>query len=318
MPSPKNTPKLRQSSRVGRLPKRCYFKHGAYYYVDTAYKWYRLGTTLPEALRHLAEIHATPENTMDKVFARYETVVLPTKAIRTQKSDLYSLTRLKPIFSHMPPNSIEPHHVWRYWETERKCTRQGRLEVGVLSHVFTVAMRWGLAKRNPCAGLRFPRNPPRRRYVSDEEFAETRGRAPERLQLAMDIALATGLRLTDILALRPESLSDEGLVVETSKTGVALCFTWTPQLRSASERWVALPSMTESGFTTAWQRLMSSVTKERRWQFRDLRAKSATDQDDEQQASSRLGHTSVGITRRVYIRKPRKVAPLDRSLDKRG
>jgi integrase len=252
---------------------------------------------------------------MGEVFSRYRTVVLPTKAVRTQKSDGYSLRRLQPIFSHMPPDAIEPHHVWHYWEQERGRSRQGRLEVGVLSHCFTMAMRWGLAKRNPCVGLRFPRNKARDRYVTDEEFEEARKRAPDRVQLAMDLALITGLRLTDILALRPESLSDEGLIVKTSKTGKALCFTWTDELHAAAQAWVALPPMTESGFTTAWQRLMRPVAKELRWQFRDLRAKSATDTEDEKTASRRLGHTSLAITRKVYIRKPTRVDPLDRQLD---
>lgn len=255
---------------------------------------------------------------MGRVFDRYEKVVLPTKSPRTQKTDAYCLKRLVPVFQDMPPDSIEPHHVWKYWEQERGGSRQGRLEVGVLSHVFTMALRWGLAKRNPCAGLRFPRNPPRRRYVTDDEFQKVFQMAPERLRLAMTIALATGLRLTDILALRLTAIQADGLVVETSKTGVALCFTWTPELRQAAEEWVALPLMTESGFTTSWQRLMGKLEKDARWQFRDLRAKSATDQDDDLVASSRLGHVSVGITRRVYIRKPRKVVSLDRSLDNRS
>ena len=47
-----------------------------------------------------------------------------------------------------------------------------------------------------------------------------------------------------------------------------------------------------------------------RFQFRDLRRKSASDEVDEIVAQQRLGHANVGITNRVYRVKPRKVRPL--------
>lgn len=300
------------------MPARCYRKHGSYYYVDRARKWHRLGKTVPEALTRLAELQtdSIAPSTMGEVFERYERHVLPTKSARTQKTDSYCLSRIRPVFKHMPPDTVKPHHVWQYWEN-RGSSRQARLEVGVLSHCFTMAMRWGLAQHNPCRGLQIPKNAPRRRYVTNAEFLAVRETAPERLKLAMDIGLATGLRLTDILALSPESLGDEGLVVDTSKTGTALCFTWTPELRAEVERWLALSPITESGFETAWQRLMRPLPKEQRWQFRDLRAKSASDSETLDSAAQRLGHTNAAITRRVYYRRPLVVATLAKAPKKK-
>ena len=64
-----------------------------------------------------------------------------------------------------------------------------------------------------------------------------------------------------------------------------------------------------------WQRLIKKAYAEKnaissRFQFRDLRAKSATDDDVLADASDRLGHSSQSLTKRVYIRKPTRVRPL--------
>jgi hypothetical protein len=47
------------------------------------------------------------------------------------------------------------------------------------------------------------------------------------------------------------------------------------------------------------------------FQFRDIRAKSASD-DTLERATKRLGHTSPEITERVYRRKIKRVQPLIR------
>ena len=53
-----------------------------------------------------------------------------------------------------------------------------------------------------------------------------------------------------------------------------------------------------------------------RFQERDLRAKSASDDADLESARRRLGHTSEQITRTVYRRKGEVVQPLKRPTNK--
>ncbi len=71
---------------------------------------------------------------------------------------------------------------------------------------------------------------------------------------------------------------------------------------------------TKNGFDSVWQRLMDKATVDEgaieRFQFRDLRRKSASDEVDEKVAQMRLGHANVDITKRVYRVKPNKVRPL--------
>ena len=49
---------------------------------------------------------------------------------------------------------------------------------------------------------------------------------------------------------------------------------------------------------------------EERFTFNDLRSKSASDTADVIEASERLGHSSIDLTRRVYRRRPAKVKAL--------
>jgi len=47
-----------------------------------------------------------------------------------------------------------------------------------------------------------------------------------------------------------------------------------------------------------------------RYRFNDIRAESASDDDNADRALHRLGHTSRQTTERLYLRKPKKVSPL--------
>jgi hypothetical protein len=47
-----------------------------------------------------------------------------------------------------------------------------------------------------------------------------------------------------------------------------------------------------------------------RYTFNDLRSKSASDTTELAEASAGLGHTTIAVTKRHYIRKPSVVKPL--------
>ncbi len=69
------------------------------------------------------------------------------------------------------------------------------------------------------------------------------------------------------------------------------------------------------GFNSNWHRKIRAAIAdeenalEEPFQFRDLRAKSASD-DSAEKASRRLGHANPAITERVYRRRPEVVKPL--------
>lgn len=317
-------PPRRKTDR--HLPRRVYRKHGAFWYVDKANKWHRLGDSEPEALRALAGLmEGAPTGTMDEVFARYRREILPKKAARTAKTQGLELDRLAKVFGHMLPTQVQPADCWEYYEA-RGAGSAAHHEVRLLSHVYTWARRWGLVRDNPARGLGLKTPKARTRYVTDEEFLAVREIAPPMVGLAMDLALLTGLRQGDLLALERRHITDEGIAVRTSKTGAGLLFEWTDELRlTVKACWSHPPhvrqflicgrngkAMTSSGFQTLWQRLMAKAVKAgvERFTFHDLRAKSLSDAQTLGDATARAGHADARITARVYRRRPEKVLPL--------
>jgi integrase len=68
---------------------------------------------------------------------------------------------------------------------------------------------------------------------------------------------------------------------------------------------------TKDGLVRVWTRTVERAGYDpREYHFNDIRAKIASDLLDENKASKQLGHTDERTTRRVYSRKPIRVAPV--------
>ena len=187
----------------------------------------------------------------------------------------------------------------------------------------------GVVDENPCKQIRKQRPKPRSRYVTGVEYDGAYQAMSPMFQCAMDLAVLTGLRPGDLLSLTRENLTDDGIEIATSKTGKALLIEWSAELRCVVKRaqkqkpQVRQPIIcnkqgkcyTVDGFNSIWYRNIRKATADSEnpldepFQFRDLRAKSASD-DVLEAASRRLGHSNSEITQRVYRRKPVKVRPL--------
>lgn len=322
----------RKRTTGAHLPRRVYLHHGSYFFVDRAGKWHNLGKTLAEAYRALAEhveVNLTAR-TMNALFDRYMTEVIPTKAPRTQRDNGYELQPLRATLGAMDPKYFKPRHGYAYFNERRKRSlRRAVAELALLSHVFTKAVEWGVVDENPCRQIRKERPPPRRRYVTENEYGGAYKTMPAMLQCAMDLAVLTGLRPADLLGLTRSNLTDDGIQVSTRKTGRDLVIVWSEDLRKVVKRALSLPPKfrqplicgrqgkpyTVDGFTSIWRRKMKKALDDpenplaESFQFRDLRAKSASD-DTPEAATARLGHTNAAITERVYRRKPATVRPL--------
>lgn len=317
------------------LPRRMYLRRGSYYFVTPAGKWEPLGKDLGEALAAYGRKigGSWSGRTLGDVIDRYRTEVLPLKrSEHTRDDEGAQLNRLKLVFGEMLPDSIEPQHCYRYMDRRR--TKAGkpapvsaRHEIKLLGHVFAKAIRWGVAAGNPVRSMEKEPRGKRSRYVTDAEFAAVYGLASERMRIAMDLALLTGLRRGDLLALTWRQVTEAGIEVKTSKTGAGLLFEVTPELRAALDRAKRLvPQVprthvlrtrsgkpyTAEGFSAIWQRLMAKhvAAGGERFTFHDLRRKSASDSASVKDAQERLGHADEATTRRFYIAKPVNVRPL--------
>ena len=307
------------------LPAYVYHRSGAYYFVDRAGKWHRLGDEFHDAMIRYAEINSSNKTlfTLAQIMDSYQSKIVPTKADKTQRDYIRALSMLRSVFGHMRPEDVEPKDVYRYMSERPRVT--ANREKAVLSAVFSYAIRKGLANANPCRLVQRNEEKPRDRYVDDWEFKALRNIVPESVRCAMDLALLTGLRESDILHLRRTDLTEDGLLVKPSKRSKPLLFEMTPELRAAVDRAKALPGnigsvflihnrhgqpYTLTGFSSIWQRYMKKALKDQliklRFTFHDLRAKSGSDHE----SGAQLGHQDPRTTNRVYRRRPRKVTPL--------
>jgi integrase len=174
--------------------------------------------------------------------------------------------------------------------------------------------------------------PARSRYVTDAELSDAMQHAQSMLQAYIAIKLLTGLRRKDLLTLRRTDITDDGIRVTTSKTGRAVVFEWSDELRAAVELAKrsnakkfgltlfatrnGAPYVKADGSTNAWdslwQRFMAKVVAAGvpRFTEHDLRAKVGSDAESLDRARGILTHApGSAITDRVYWRKPDRIRP---------
>jgi integrase len=93
-----------------------------------------------------------------------------------------------------------------------------------LGRVFRMAVRWGVLEVNPATDLEMPPLPKHKpRYLSPDEFRALESAAPTWLRPILRMAVATGMRLKEVVGLRREDVDRQGKVIyipEDSKTGM--------------------------------------------------------------------------------------------------
>lgn len=319
---------------------RVYQKTGAFYYVDRARKWHRLGTNEHEAFRAYQERHAeVARGTVASLMQRYIAEVLPRKAPRTQQDNLAEARNLLGFFGQMQAEAVEPIHVAQYLRLRGKAAPvRANREKALLSHLYTIAMtEWGEVKHNPCLGVH--RNPerPKDRYVTHRELEALCSVAHPIVRLWVRMIFRLGQRPSDVLLLELSQVTDDGIFVRQGKTGASVLIEWTDGLRQDYEALLSLERMsvrgdkmlypapitpdapifrTRHGTTYTYDGISAMFKRARKkaidqgllhepFSPHDLRAKAASDTDaaggDAQQL---LGHRRRSTTD-IYLRKRR-------------
>lgn len=329
------SPKRRIKNK--HLPPCIYYQHNAYYFVKNG-AWTKIGKTLVEAMHTWATMKSIPEScpTMNQLFDRYMLEVAPLKAPATYKTNLKEVERLRAVFGASDPQSITATQIYRYLDERGKEARvRANREKGLLSHVFSMAIKWGIVNANPCLQVSRLKEKPRDRYVTDQEFLAVRALASPLVQCIMDFAYITALRQTDILKVKLSDLKEDGIFVEISKTKKKILIEWENELQEVVNRCRAVKRKikgmalfcnhkgqpyTPSGFRALWQRIMVKALADgkikERFHFHDLRRKAATDTEKmsgREAARKLLGHATQKMTGN-YISGIQAVTPLKRRL----
>jgi integrase len=208
-------------------------------------------------------------------------------------------------------------------------------EKALLSHIWNFARSKGLtSKANPCAGIRGFKEEGRSVYVEDDVYRLVHDAAELPLKDALDLAYLIGQRPADVLKLTRADIKEGALWLKQNKTGKKLRVAIEGELaelldRIAQRKVMGLSlvnmldgtPMTKYMMRGAMDRARAAAAAARpdladrikEFQFRDLRAKAATDNDEMHgitAAQEQLGHTTAAMTRRyVRHRKGKLVKP---------
>jgi len=302
-----------------------YLKHGAYYYVSRENKWIRLSDDKSIAFSKWAEIEGESPvitgsekplaGSMGALIDKYMIEIAPKKAKSTYSGNLTEAKNLKIVFDKTLVLAVRPMHIAKYLDLRGiKAPIRANREISLLSHIFSYAMRWGQIDRNPCLGVAKHPEKGRDRYITDQEFESVKILASELIAIVMDFAYITAMRKGDILKLRLDQITDEGVWIKQSKTGTKQLYEWTTGLNEVVAKAKALKRpirglylfctrqgqpYSDAGFKAMWNRVQIKWRESggNRFTFHDIRAKSLTDAKRlGLDAQSLAGHSSAAMT----------------------
>jgi len=251
-----------------------------------------------------------------------------------------------------PLDEIHPVHIrqymrWRLSEA-KKLAQQKRpdtpvpdnlghvranREKALFSHIWNYARGEGMtAMPNPCAGIKGHRETGREVSPDEDMVKRVLEEADKPLEFAMRLAEITGQRPDDVLRMSETDIRDGVLHVKQGKTKAKLRFVIEGELAELLDEIHAYKAsvkatcsallVTEKGQPLTKRMRLTRFAKAREragvdkelFQFRDLRAKTATDADEAsgtRAAQAILGHTTETMTEQ-YIRHKagRKVRPI--------
>ena len=313
-------------------PPRFHKKGMVWYHVSGTLPrlWTKLSNDRAEALRLWAQRESVPEDDSTKLFSlvakRYVREIFPSKSTQTQKDNDKELANLLKVFAHVPIDAIAPMHVRQYMDIRGQAAKvRANREKALLSHIFNKAREWGYtALQNPCQGVKGFKEIGRSRYITDAEFDQVKAHAHFTVIDAMDLALLTGQRPADVLKLKRTDIRDGALWIVQNKTGQRLGVEVTGELAAVIARINGRPRQAisawliqdENGQPLTQFTLRSRFDKARTlakvdFQFRDIRAKAATDTGDLAHSQTLLGHKNRDMTEHyVRARLGERVKPL--------
>lgn len=220
----------RKRTRNHDLPPRMARKGAHYYYVcNKPRRWIPLGIDLAAAKRKWAELEQGPAQglTVGELVQRYIDTHGHELAAGTVKQ-YRSFHRAIVLSFPIPANQLTPVHValWRDLPDQRRRRTYVNGCLAVLRAACAMGAEQGLSSDLRVRGNRLK---PRDRYLTDDEYRAIREKAPEWLQIAMDLGYLTAARRSDVLAFTWADV-DSTLSMRQMKTKQRMSFEITPEL----------------------------------------------------------------------------------------
>ncbi len=221
------------------LPPRMHLKSGTFYYVtnETPRRWIKLGKDLAAAKRRWAELEGgSPGDSIAYFIDAF--LDNPPRDLKPSTLTNYRSAgrQLKEVFREMTVQKMRPHHVAAWLDNHPSPTRANMGKV-VLAHALALAIRKGKIDRNPANEIDSLPVETRKRNLTDAEFLKIRSQATPELRAAMNIAYVTGCRISDVIKIRYDDLTDDGVYIvpnkHRDKNKRPQLFEWNDALRKA-------------------------------------------------------------------------------------
>lgn len=312
------------------LPNRVYLRHGRYWYVrPTDGKWMPLTRErdgLPAMYAALARLLKSDVEgeLLPAVIARWlqqreEDGVWSSGHAQDMKRITDAIACE---FDRVRPDQVTTKLVATYLKPLRAKKRTHNQHRTALRQILSYAAGEGLRDgHNPVDDTEPMQQEKRVRVVTDDEIAALKvaaaqqSRNGEALIQMIDLAMLTGQRISDIINLRWQDVTDEGVLVTQGKASgaVKLLIEWSPALRSAVEACAdgrdrighLLKTQSGTGYRyagirSAWDRACERAGIDD-LNIHDLRGRAGVDAlgtDEDMRAAQRLlGHSGEAMTR---------------------
>lgn len=315
-----------------KLPPKVTEKHGRYYLLAQSTersaggrlkrRWVPLSRVDqgPAALYEaIAAVHRAPSTSaMPAIIQAWRTAALPGYAVKTRMEYERMCAVLAKGFEAFDIADVRPTDVADFVDQWADRPRAGNAYRALLGTIMSYAVRRGHRDDNPVREISGHPITARSRYITDDELAAIKAHCSPMTAVLVDLALVTGQRIGDLLALKWADVKPAGIVFRPAKvrgsSGAAVPIRMTPRLASVIARaktatkvsglWVICTRrgqpLTYHGAHSAWRRACIAAGVEGA-HFHDLRRRALTDAKRQGLDPRRLGgHTTDGMTQR-YI-----------------
>ncbi|MBV5299507.1 MAG: integrase [Rhodoferax sp.] len=299
----------------------------------------RLGTDHSAALKQWDELHNKKPRIVGRLqeaFDRWREAELPRyDSDVTRRNYAQNLTRIEPVFGQMAWDAITLPMLREYLD-RRSAKTQGNRELALMSVIWGKALLWGMTRCVwPAAGVKNWKNKESARTfeVTDALFGAVYAEADQVLRDCMDIATATGMRLTDTRTIRMPA--DDIIRHKPSKTGKSVEFevSASPVLAALVARRDAMKAYCVMLLCTDTGRQVTQTMLRYRWDtardkaalkasqtgnpdfakdiramyLRDMRSRAADLAGNMADASKLLQHSNQALTAKHYRNKAEKL-----------
>lgn len=282
------------------LPPRVRVKNGSYHYdmgrdAEGRRRWRKLCRIEDGAhalYKALADVTSDRVRTVNALLDKYFASETYRKLAPATQRDYfgYAQRSLRPVFGEMEQDEVTSGHIAQYLQhrLENGAAVVANREVACLSSVYNFGMRSGDCQFNPCRGVRRNPQPPRTRYVQNDEFLRAFESAPEAFQDFMAALYLTGLRQQDLRKLRKSQLQANRIVLNEQKRAKVVAIEITDALRffllRACSRTPESPYVFTNTHGQPWTKWAIQSQSRRLkgktdWTLHDIRAKAETDSD---------------------------------------